>query len=122
MTRLVRSLVVLAACVLLLGAVFVPTAASKSELSLSAAKGAQLKFSTTKLSAKAGVVTIRMANPSIMPHNVAIRGHGIDVKGKVVGHGGTSTVTVKLKKGRYTFYCSVPGHEAGGMKGTLTVS
>jgi uncharacterized cupredoxin-like copper-binding protein len=26
-----------------------------------------------------------------------------------------------VKPGKYTFYCSVPGHEQGGMKGTLTV-
>jgi uncharacterized cupredoxin-like copper-binding protein len=24
--------------------------------------------------------------------------------------------------GAYTFYCSAPGHEAAGMRGTLTVS
>ena len=38
-----------------------------------------------------------------------------------MGKGGTSKVSVNLKPGTYTFYCSVPGHEAGGMKGTLTV-
>ena len=37
--------------------------------------------------------------------------------------GGTSTIDIaNLKAGTYTFYCSVPGHEAAGMKGTLTVS
>ena len=40
---------------------------------------------------------------------------------RVVTNGGTSTVTVTLKPGTYTFYCSVDGHEAAGMKGTLTV-
>jgi uncharacterized cupredoxin-like copper-binding protein len=28
---------------------------------------------------------------------------------------------VKLKKGRYTFYCPVPGHREAGMKGKLVV-
>jgi uncharacterized cupredoxin-like copper-binding protein len=28
---------------------------------------------------------------------------------------------VTLKPGSYEFYCQVPGHEAAGMKGTLTV-
>jgi uncharacterized cupredoxin-like copper-binding protein len=31
-------------------------------------------------------------------------------------------VTANLKPGTYEFYCSVPGHEQAGMKGTLTVS
>ena len=38
-----------------------------------------------------------------------------------ISDGGTSTVTENLKPGTYTFYCSVDGHEAAGMKGTLTV-
>jgi len=26
------------------------------------------------------------------------------------------------KAGDYTYYCAIPGHEAAGMKGTLTVT
>jgi uncharacterized cupredoxin-like copper-binding protein len=36
--------------------------------------------------------------------------------------GGSKTLVVHLKPGTYTFYCSVPGHRAAGMQGTLTVS
>src|SRR5664280_2683101 len=36
--------------------------------------------------------------------------------------GGTRVLTLKLKPGKYAFYCSVPGHRQGGMEGTLTVS
>ncbi len=83
----------------------------------------KLSYSTKTLKAHAGKVTIVMKNmSSIFRHNVAIKGHGVKVKGKVVGHGGTSKVTVTLKPGKYEFYCTVPGHEAGGMKGTLIVS
>jgi plastocyanin len=81
-----------------------------------------LRFDPEELSAEAGAVSIAMANPSTIPHNVAIKGNGIDVKGDVVGAGGTSTVSAELESGTYTFYCSVPGHEQGGMTGTLTVS
>jgi uncharacterized cupredoxin-like copper-binding protein len=63
-----------------------------------------------------------MANPSSFPHAIAIKGRGVKSKGKTVNRGGTSRVTVTLKKGTYTFYCPVPGHEAGGMKGKLIVS
>ena len=81
----------------------------------------QLKFDKDALEATAGSVTIEMENPSPLPHNVALKGGGVDEKGDVVNEGETSTVTADLKAGSYTFYCSVPGHEAGGMKGTLTV-
>jgi cytochrome c oxidase subunit 2 len=81
-----------------------------------------LAFDTDELTAGAGAVTISMANPSTIPHNVAIKGNGVAEEGEVVGSGGTSTVTADLAAGTYTFFCSVPGHEAGGMTGTLTVS
>ena len=81
----------------------------------------QLKFNTTSLSAKAGNVTIKMSNPAALSHDVSIEGNGVDQKGAVVSKGGTSTVTANLKPGKYTFYCSVDGHRAAGMQGTLTV-
>jgi plastocyanin len=80
-----------------------------------------LKFDTDSLNAKAGKVTIVETNPSPVPHGIAVDGNGVDKDGETGGKGSTSTVTVALKPGTYTFYCPVPGHKAGGMKGTLTV-
>ena len=80
-----------------------------------------LKFNTSKLSAKAGKVTITMTNPSGLSHDVSIKG-GVNVQGPVVGQGGKSVVSATLKAGKYTFYCSVDGHEAAGMNGELDVT
>ena len=99
-----------------------PAVGQAGSLEISADPTGALKFDTASLQAEAGTVTIAMKNPSPLPHNVAIKGNGVDVKGKVVLEGGTSTVSADLEPGTYTFYCSVPGHEAAGMKGTLTVS
>jgi plastocyanin len=90
-------------------------------LKLAADKSA-LKFDKSSLTAKAGKVTLEMANPSQIAHAVAIKGNGVDVDGKTIGNGETSTASADLKPGTYTFYCPVPGHEAAGMKGTLTVN
>jgi plastocyanin len=87
-----------------------------------AADKSALKFDKSSLTAKAGKVTLQMENPSQLPHAVAIKGNGVDVDGKTVGNGETSTASADLKPGTYTFYCPVPGHEAAGMKGTLTVN
>jgi plastocyanin len=86
-----------------------------------AADPQQLKFNTNKLSAKAGKITIQMHNPSALQHDIAIKG-GVNATGPVVGQGGTSSVTLTLKPGKYTFYCSVDGHEAAGMNGELDVT
>jgi uncharacterized cupredoxin-like copper-binding protein len=86
----------------------------------------KLAFAKKALKAKAGKVTLKMPNPSVLQHNIALRaGTGTSGKtiaeGKIVSKGGVSKLTVKLKKGKYRFFCAVPGHEAGGMWGILTV-
>jgi len=91
------------------------------KLSLSADPSGALKFDKSSLTGKAGKVTIAMANPSSVPHGVSIQGSGVDVEGKVVQQGGTSTISATLKPGKYTFFCPVPGHRQAGMQGTLTV-
>lgn len=96
------------------------TGATAGKLQLTVT-GTKLAFDRSALTARAGKVTLVLANESVMPHNVAIRGNGVDVKGPVVGNGKTSAVTADLKPGTYTYFCTVPGHEQAGMRGTLTV-
>jgi plastocyanin len=91
------------------------------ELELSAEPSGDLAFDTTELEAEAGTVTLAMANPSPISHNVSIDGGGVDEEGETVGEGETSTVTAELDPGEYAFYCSVAGHREGGMEGALTV-
>jgi plastocyanin len=87
-----------------------------------AAPGGDLAFQKDELTAPAGLITLVMENPASVEHNIGVKGNGIDEKGPVVGEGGTSEISVTLEPGEYTFYCSVPGHEAAGMEGTLTVT
>jgi plastocyanin len=99
-----------------------PPESGNTALKLEADPTGQLKFDKNALEAAAGTVTITMTNPAPVPHNVALRGNGVDEKGDVVQGKAKSTVQAKVQPGAsYEFYCSVPGHEQGGMKGTLTV-
>jgi plastocyanin len=100
------------------------SAGGGSTLDISATESGGLGFSKRALTARAGTVTIRLANGAddSLPHAIAIEGNGVDKDGPTVQPGDSSTVTVRLKPGRYTFYCPVDGHEDAGMKGTLTVS
>jgi plastocyanin len=100
-----------------------PPPAAPAETTLeNPAAASQLRFQKSALEAPAGPITLVMENPSAIEHNIAVRGGDVDEKGDVVGQGSKSTVTADLKPGEYEFYCSVPGHEAAGMKGTLTVT
>ena len=78
----------------------------------------QLAYQVKSATAKPGKVTLQSKNDASVPHDIAIKGDG---KGPVVQDGKVSEVSTTLKAGSYEFYCSVPGHEQAGMKGTLTV-
>jgi plastocyanin len=98
-----------------------PVTAQNGKLQIDADPNGQLKFLASSASAKAGQVTINMKNASSVPHDIGVKGNGVNQVGSIVQNGGTSTVSISLKPGTYTFFCSVDGHEAAGMKGTLTV-
>ncbi|HXP36195.1 MAG TPA: plastocyanin/azurin family copper-binding protein [Solirubrobacteraceae bacterium] len=99
-----------------------PAAAATTTLKLAANPAGQLAYDTKQLSAKAGKVTIEMTNMSPVEHDVAVA-QGTTVVGQTpVFTGGSKAVTLTLKPGTYTFYCTVPGHRQAGMEGTLTVS
>ena len=101
----------------------VPAGAAATNLALAANPSGALAFDHTTLHAGAGKVSIRFTNGAPLGHNLTITGPS----GAVVGatptfQGGTRTLVANLKPGTYTFFCSVPGHRAGGMQGTLTVT
>jgi plastocyanin len=116
---------VLAAAVAALLAVLLsaPTVADGATTLRIRADASAPKFNKTSLRARVGSVTIVMTNPrnARAPHAVSIKGGGVRRNGNVVNAGGTSRVRATLKRGTYTFFCPVAGHEAAGMKGRLTV-
>jgi mono/diheme cytochrome c family protein len=99
-----------------------PIAASGGRLEIDANPTGALAFASTKAEAGTGMVEILSMNESPIQHNIALKDPGGKVvEGAVVGTGGTSQLEADLKPGKYEFLCTVPGHEAGGMKGELTV-
>ncbi len=90
-------------------------------LNIPADPNGQLLFTFKNAEASAGPLTVNSENDSTVPHNIAIQGNGIDEVGPVIQGGRTSTVEVTVQAGKYPFLCTVPGHAAAGMKGTLTV-
>jgi len=99
-----------------------PAAGKATTLKLAADPSA-IAYDTTQLSGSAGKVTIDFTNPSAVTHDVCITSSS----GQQIGCSPTisqdsTALTEDLKPGNYTFFCSVDGHEAAGMKGTLTVN
>lgn len=98
------------------------TAGGGETVKFEADPGGQLAYTQTDVTAKAGNATIDFDNPSSVQHDVVIEDQsGSEVaRTDIISDSQTST-TADLKPGTYTFFCSVDGHEAAGMEGTLTV-
>jgi len=80
-----------------------------------------LRYDQKIVHAHAGTIKIVFVNRSMLKHNVNVeQGEREFGKTATVSHG-TTSVTLTLKAGKYNFYCSVPGHEDAGMRGTLVV-
>jgi plastocyanin len=91
-------------------------------LALASDPEGQLKYNTTALTAKAGAVAIAFTNMAPLAHNLTIASSSGTVLGATpTFQGSTKTLSLNLKPGTYKFYCTVPGHRAAGMEGTLTV-
>jgi plastocyanin len=99
-----------------------PAAEATTQLSLAANPEGQLKYNVSTLTAKAGTVTISFENASPVEHNVTVAEGSTVLGATPTFAGGSRKLTLKLKAGTYTFYCSVPGHRQAGMEGKLTVT
>jgi uncharacterized cupredoxin-like copper-binding protein len=69
---------------------------------------------------EAGTITFNVKNEGQLPHDLAVK--GMEAKTKLIPAGGSAELTVTLKPGDYELWCTVPGHEAAGMKLEITVS
>jgi plastocyanin len=105
-----------------------PAVEKAGKLDIDANPAGQLAYTSSKAQATPGAVTITMANMSGVSHNIAIEAgeNGASAKGSPIGASsfitkGSTSVTVNLKPGKYTFFCQAPGHRAAGMYGTITV-
>lgn len=84
------------------------------------------KFDPSTISAPSGKVVFWLINASSSSaHDMGIRdGSGKTIAiSELVSPGDTFEFDVtSISAGAYKFYCSQPGHEDAGMKGTLTIT
>lgn len=88
-----------------------------------AATESEFKIALASPTVGAGKITFDVKNAGKIQHDFVVSGPGVPASAKtqLINPGASSSVTVTLAAGRYTIYCSVPGHRAAGMVTTLTV-
>jgi len=99
------------------------TLKTKQTISVTAAPGGRLAFSPNRLVAKTGLATIAVT--------IAGAGHTFDMRDPTTLFAALSLDAAGAKKdgvaffphaGSYGFFCAIPGHDAQGMNGTITVT
>ena len=79
----------------------------------------EYSFSLSTDTVPLGAVVFSLINDGKTPHNFSIAGMTSDN----LAPGGTATMTVTFTQaGPYNYLCTLPGHAAAGMQGTLTVT
>ena len=85
----------------------------------------EFKFDPSTLGASHGKVVFFLVNGGTVSHDMIIRdSSGNRIAGsELISAGDTFVFTVdNIAAGTYTYFCDQPGHEASGMKGTLTIT
>jgi uncharacterized cupredoxin-like copper-binding protein len=95
-----------------------PAAHTASKATTVTVAASEFKFKLSKTSVPKGSVTFVVTNKGKIVHDFKING-------KVTPRlqpGKSAKLVVKFAKaGKFAYLCTVPGHAAAGMKGTLTV-
>jgi plastocyanin len=92
-----------------------------STVNISADPSGAFKYEQTQVTAKAGSVTIDFTNMSSIGHDVKVEGNGVEDEGTDIITSSSTTATLDLQPGTYTFFCSVDSHRQAGMEGKLIV-
>jgi plastocyanin len=85
----------------------------------------EFEFAPSSISAPSGKVVFFLVNSGTTAHNMIIRDSANRrlSSSALVTAGDSSVFTVdNIAAGTYTIFCDQQGHEASGMKGTLTVT
>ena len=114
------ALVILIAIVSLVAAMSAFGGSSSTDvttLSVTLGKPSELKITISKKTIGKGATTFKVTNKGALSHDFKISGRTT----RMLSTGKSASLRTVLKKGKYAFLCTVPGHAAAGMKGVLTV-
>jgi uncharacterized cupredoxin-like copper-binding protein len=114
------ALVVLIAAVSLVAAMSAFGGSSSTDattVAVTLGKPSEFKITLSKKTIVKGVTTFKVTNKGGISHDFKIAGK----KTVSLKTGKAATLKATLKKGKYPYLCTLPGHAAAGMKGTLTV-
>ena len=85
----------------------------------------EFKFDPSNITHASGNIVFWLVNSGSTQHDMSIRNSSGSTiaTSELVSAGDTQEFDVNnIAAGTYTFFCTQPGHEASGMRGTLTIT
>ncbi|HEV3284445.1 MAG TPA: hypothetical protein VG010_09580 [Solirubrobacteraceae bacterium] len=85
----------------------------------------EYRIGLSRLSVSAGTVIVELDNEGQDAHDLRVAPVGSEqpvLSFAELRSGGRATQTVTLRRGTYRLWCSLPGHEAAGMRALLRVN
>jgi plastocyanin len=79
-----------------------------------------IRFDVKTITTAAGPLKVTFVNKGSIAHTFKVE--NTDFELKAAGHNDSQVGTVSLNKGSYKFECTISGHAAAGMRGTIEVS
>src|SRR5712692_7880730 len=107
------------------------THAVTSTIIVTAGKPSEFAFTLSKRQVPAGTVVFKVTNKGKVPHTfeVCSSSAGTTKPNSCVGKvtkslapGKTQTLTLTMKKGKFEYLCTIPGHAKLGMKGVIGIA
>jgi uncharacterized cupredoxin-like copper-binding protein len=112
--RIVGAVAVLLVAAAISGPALALTSHSTTTVTVTAT---EFHFKFSPATVHSGKVTFHLVNKGHVTHDLKI-----DKRTSAkIAPGKSTNLTVTLKAGKYPYLCTIPGHAAAGMKGTLVV-
>jgi nitrite reductase (NO-forming) len=108
-----------------------PGAATVTNVTVTAGKPSDFKFTLSTSTVKRGIIVFKVTNKGSLPHDFkvcTVRNKPLvnscpGTATRLISPGQSDTLRIAiLLKGSYEYLCTVPGHAAAGMKGTFKVA
>ena len=92
--------------------------AAVTTVTVTAGSPSEFSFTVAPKVVKRGIVTFKVTNKGNLPHDFQINRRTT----RLLSPGSSATLRMTfLRAGKYAYMCTVSGHAAAGMKGTLVV-